>query len=309
MSAQIIDGKSVAAGIRAAAKAEAAALGFRPGFAAVLVGDDPASETYVRLKEKACAEAGLRFEKLLVRADAGQDFLLRVIDALNRRDDIDATLLQLPLPAGHGYDADAAIAAIDPAKDVDGFHAENLRLLKEGRPRLVPGLPAGIAELIKATGVPLAGRAVLVVANSPIFFEPLEIVLASLGLMPGFATPDDPEIAAKTKNADVLIVAVGRPNFVRGDMVKPGAVVIDVGTNKVPAPTPVIPTPPSVIPAPPTVIASEAKQSRVIVGDVDAASVAEVAAFLTPVPGGVGPMTVAMVVANAVRLAKASRQK
>lgn len=280
MSSQLIDGKALAAKIQAAAKEEAADLDRTPGFAAVLVGDNPASQLYVRLKEKACAEAGINFEKLLVRADVGQEYLERVIRTLNARPDIDAILLQLPLPSG--LDADRAIAAIDPAKDVDGFHAENVRRLKEGRPRLVPGLPAGIAELIKSTGEELRGKTALVIANSPIFFEPLGAVLTEAGLVPSFVTAEAADLAAQARGADVLIVAVGRPRFLTGDLVKPGAVVIDVGTNRVDGKT---------------------------VGDVDFDSVKETAAHLTPVPGGVGPMTVAMVVANCVKLAKQRQGK
>ncbi len=278
MSAKTIDGKAVARRITDDAEAELAKLGVTPGLAVVLVGDDPASHLYVRLKEKACRDIGIAFEKLLFRADADETSVLRSVAALNARVDVDAILVQLPLP--DRLDEDRVIAAIDPAKDVDGFHAENVRLLREGRPRIVPGLAAGVLELIRSTGEALAGKAALVVANSPAFYAPLESALALGGMKPSFAQPDDATIADKTRVADVLVVAIGRPGFVTGAMLKPRAIVIDVGTNRVGGKT---------------------------VGDVDPASAASVAGHLTPVPGGVGPVTVAMLLANAVELCRQRR--
>lgn len=277
MPAKTIDGKSVARAIAIRTKKECALLGFTPGLAAVLVGDDPASHLYVGLKEKACREAGVAFERLYLKADAPQSLIIRAIENLNRRPDVDAILIQLPLPAP--LDADAVIRAMDPEKDADGFHPENVELLRDGAPRIVPGLAAGILALAKSTGEPLAGKNALVMANSRAFFAPLDVVLRSAGIRPAYAAPDDKDVASKAREADLIVVAVGRPGFLTAGMVKPGAIVIDVGTNRVGGKT---------------------------VGDADPA-VREVAGHVTPVPGGVGPVTVAMLVANAVELAKRRR--
>lgn len=275
MSAKLIDGKSIAKQIIARAKRDRASLGFTPGLAVILVGDDPASHLYVGLKEKACREVGIAFERLYFNAATPLPLVLRAVEGLNRRPDVDAMLVQLPLPAP--LDADAVIRAIDPQKDADGFHPENVGRLKDGDPRVIPGLAAGILALARSTGETLAGKSALIVANSPAFAGPLDVVLRSAGMRPSYAPPE--AAAAKTADADVLIVAVGRPGFVTKEMVKPGAIVIDVGTNKVDGKT---------------------------VGDVDP-SVREVAGHLTPVPGGVGPVTVAMLVQNAVALAMRRR--
>jgi methylenetetrahydrofolate dehydrogenase (NADP+)/methenyltetrahydrofolate cyclohydrolase len=184
--------------------------------------------------------------------------------------------VQLPLPAP--LDADAIIRSMAPEKDADGFHPENVALLLDGAPRIIPGLAAGILALAKSTGVPLAGKDALIIANSPVFFTPVDVVLRSAGVRPAFAAPDA-DVAAKARAADLLVVAVGRAGFLTADMVKPGAIVIDVGTNRVGGKT---------------------------VGDVDPA-VGGVAGHLTPVPGGVGPVTVAMLIANTIELAKRRR--
>ncbi len=277
MPAKLIDGKSVAAAITARAKRECALLGFTPGLAVVLVGDDPASHLYVSLKEKACRQVGIAFERLYLKADAPQQLVLRAVETLNRRADVDAVLVQLPLPAP--LDADAVIRAMDPDKDADGFHPENVERLRDGEPRVVPGLAAGILALAKSTGERLSGRKALVIANSRAFFGPLDVVLRSAGMTPSYTPPDDAGAADRSREADLVVVAVGRPGYLTAAMVKPGAIVIDVGTNRVGGRT---------------------------VGDADPA-VREVAGHLTPVPGGVGPVTVAMLVANTVELAKRRR--
>jgi methylenetetrahydrofolate dehydrogenase (NADP+) / methenyltetrahydrofolate cyclohydrolase len=275
MSAKTIDGKAIAKEIVGRAKRECADLGFKPGLAVVLVGDDPASHLYVGLKEKACREVGITFERLYFKADAPIGLIVRAVENLNKRRDVDAILVQLPLP--EGLDENAVIMTMDPEKDVDGFHPDNVDLLKNGAPRIVPGLAAGILALAKSTGEALSGRRALVIANSPAFYAPVEVALRSAGLLPAYASPD---AAARTSaEADVLVVAVGRPGFLTAAMVKPGAIVIDVGTNR---------------------------QDGKTVGDADPA-VAEVAGHLTPVPGGVGPVTVAMLVKNTVSLAKRRR--
>jgi methylenetetrahydrofolate dehydrogenase (NADP+)/methenyltetrahydrofolate cyclohydrolase len=288
MTAQLIDGKAFAALLAEDSKKKTAALARAPGFAAILVGDNPASELYVRLKGKACLEAGVKFERHLLAADAGQAALFALIAELNGRDDIDAILIQLPLPSGFDYDTDAAILALDPHKDVDGFHPDNLARLQRLRPRVVSPLVAGIMLLMQNTREVLRGKRALVIANSPTFYEPLEATLKFEGMEPAFSQPDDADLLERTRAADAVIIAVGRAGFLKGDMLKPGAIVIDVGTNRIPAP--------SVIPA------EAGIQQYKTVGDADE-SVRDIAGFLTPVPGGVGPMTVAMVVMNAIKLA------
>ncbi|HTK04514.1 MAG TPA: bifunctional 5,10-methylenetetrahydrofolate dehydrogenase/5,10-methenyltetrahydrofolate cyclohydrolase [Candidatus Eisenbacteria bacterium] len=273
--AKTIDGKSLAKEIIARAKQDCAHLGFKPGLAVVLVGDDPASHLYVGLKEKACREVGIAFERLFFKADAPIGMIVRAVENLNKRQDVDAILVQLPLPAP--LDANAVIMAMDPEKDVDGFHPDNVELLKNGAPRIIPGLAAGILALAKSTGEKLAGKTALVIANSIEFYAPVEVALRSAGLAPAYASPDD--AATRSSAADVLVVAVGRAGFLTAGMVKPGAIVIDVGTNR--------------------------KDGKTV-GDADP-SVAEVAGHLTPVPGGVGPVTVAMLVRNAIALARRRR--
>ncbi len=273
-----IDGKEVARRIAADAIHERERLGVTPGLAVVLVGDDPASHLYVRLKEKACRVAGIDFEKLLFRADASEESVLRAVAKLNARTDIDAILVQLPLPVP--LSAERVIAAIDPTKDVDGFHPENVAALRTDNPRIVPGLAAGIMELIRSTGVTLEKKSALVIANSAAFYEPLEAVLRPALHDAGFAQPDDANLVEKSRAADILIVAIGRAGFITGAMLKPGTIVIDVGTNRV---------------------------GDRIVGDVDAVSAEGVAGHLTPVPGGVGPVTVALLLRNAVELCRQRR--
>ncbi len=280
MSANLIDGKTIARRISDAVKTEIAARGLHPGLGVILVGDDPASHLYVRLKEKACADAGIAMEKLFFRADASAETVMRAIAELNGRADIDAILVQLPLPPQ--LDEDEIVRTIDPAKDADGFHPDNVALFKEGRPRIVPGLVAGINELIRSTREPLAGKRALVVANSETFYTPLAVAIADDGLLPSFAFADDPHLAKKTAGADVLVVAAGKAKLITGAMLKPGAIVIDVGTNRV---------------------------DGKLAGDVDFDSANAVAGHLTPVPGGVGPMTIAMLLTNILVFAKKNRSK
>lgn len=274
MSAKSIDGKSLGAAIIARAKRECLELGYAPTLGVVIVGDDPASHQYVRLKEKACREAGIRFERLSFAADANVTLIVRAIENFNRRQDVDAVLVQLPLPKP--LDERVVIRSIEPAKDVDGFHPDNADALAQGSPRLIPGLAAGILALIKSTGEELRGKKAAVIANSKVFFEPLAIVLRSAGLVPSYLSAND---AAQAREADVVVIAIGRAHFLKAEMVKPGAIVIDVGTNKLDGKT---------------------------VGDVDPA-VWETASSVSPVPGGVGPMTVAMLIKNTVELAKKRR--
>ncbi len=264
---RIIDGRAVAARIREAVASRVAGLGFAPGLGVVLVGDDPASHLYVALKEKACREAGILFVRRDFPADAAQAAILEAVEAFNADERIDAILVQLPLPAH--VDADAVIEAIDPAKDVDGFHPENLMAYLDGRGS-APGLIEAISTLLDAGGAPAEGLS-CVLANSAVFAAPLETMLSRRGLPP----TDD------CRDADVVVTAKGAPRSLGKDAIKPGAVVIDVGTTRVDGKT---------------------------VGDADAASLEGAAAALTPVPGGVGPMTVAMLLKKTLELAEARRK-
>jgi len=231
------------------------------------VGEDPASHTYVRLKETACKEAGIGFERYEYPADVSEAALLERIGELNARPEVTGILIQLPLPS---QNADTLVAAIEPKKDVDGFHRTNVEALKAGKPAMAPAVALGIMKLIEATETRIADRSGVIV-SSEVFAEPLVALLSERGLNATVVSPDDEALAEKTKNADVLVVAAGKPNLIKADAVKPGAIVIDVGTTKV---------------------------DGALTGDVDRASVEPIAGFLTPVPGGVGPMTVAMLLAN-----------
>jgi methylenetetrahydrofolate dehydrogenase (NADP+)/methenyltetrahydrofolate cyclohydrolase len=275
---QLIDGKKIARQITDEVAREVASLDFAPGLAAILVGDDPASRLYVGLKEKACRKVGIRFERVELKADAAELEVLMSVEYLNRRDDIDAFIVQLPLPPH--LNADRVISQISPKKDADGFHPDNLRSLLQGRPTVPPGLAQGIIDLIKSTDINPEGLAVAVVGNSAVFYEPLAKMFKDIGALPYFVGAGDKELTAKCLQADILVVAAGRPRLVRGDMIKRGAVVIDVGTNRV---------------------------GDAVVGDVDFESVSRLADFITPVPGGVGPMTVAQLLKNTVELAKRRR--
>jgi methylenetetrahydrofolate dehydrogenase (NADP+)/methenyltetrahydrofolate cyclohydrolase len=279
MSARRIDGRAIADAIKKRVAQEIAGAGIVPGLGVVLVGEDPASRLYVGLKEKACRDAGIRFERHDLPATATRAEILRVVVALNAADDVDAILVQLPLP--DGIDEDVVIAAMDPAKDVDGFHPATVAALEAGTPTVVPGLAAGIMTLIASAEQPLHGKRALVIANSDVFYRPLAKVLGASGLVPSFRVPDAEDVADRAREADVLVVAVGRAGFVTPPMVKPDAIIIDVGTNRTDAG---------------------------LVGDV-ARDVAEVAGHLTPVPGGVGPVTVAMLLANTLALAELRRNK
>ncbi|MFA5853669.1 MAG: bifunctional 5,10-methylenetetrahydrofolate dehydrogenase/5,10-methenyltetrahydrofolate cyclohydrolase [Patescibacteria group bacterium] len=265
---KLIDGRAEAQHIRTMVTEEVARLGARPGLGVILVGDDPASRLYVGLKEKACAAVGILFELSVFPADASQEDVMHAVEAFNHRDDIDAMLVQLPLPPH--LDTDAIMNAIAPRKDVDGFHPENLRAYLEGTGE-APGLIEAISLLLDTVATPDHGLA-CVLANSAIFSVPLETMLSRRGLEP---TED-------VNAADVVVTAVGKPGSLTAKMLKQGAIVIDVGTTRVDEKT---------------------------VGDADAESLAGVASAVTPVPGGVGPMTVAMLLKKTLDLAKRNRNK
>ena len=277
---QIIDGKATAATIRSELKAEietiAAKAGRKPGLAVILVGDDGASQTYVRNKERACIEVGMLSEVQRLPADTAQADLLARIDALNERADIDGILLQLPLPTG--LDSQLCLERIAPDKDVDGFHPVNMGKLMLGLPGLKPCTPAGVIELLRRYKLSPKGKKAVVIGRSNIVGKPLSILLGSKGEYADATVTvchsGTPDLAEVCRTADFLFVAMGRPECISGDMIKPGAVVIDVGISVT---------------------------SNGLRGDCDFASVSASASALTPVPGGVGPMTIAMLLGNTLQ--------
>ncbi len=279
--AQLIDGKAVAATVRGEVREEAAAFraryGRAPGLATVLVGDDPASATYVRNKRKACAECGIESFGHELPASTEQADLLALVARLNAAPEVDGILVQLPLPKG--LDAGAVVNAIDPAKDVDGLHPVNQGRLVAGLPGLRPCTPLGVLRLLDTTGVELRGAHAVVVGRSTLVGKPVAFLLLERHATLTLCHSRTRDLAGEIARADVLVAAIGQPLFIQGDWIKPGAVVIDVGTNRSP----------------------EGK----LVGDVEFARAAERAAHITPVPGGVGPMTIAMLLANTVRAAQA----
>ena len=287
MSAVVIDGRAIARRIRDEAARGAAALaeatGMVPGLAAVLVGDDPASATYVRMKEKACDEAGFRSRVVRLPTDTAHGDLFALVEALNADEEIHGILVQLPLPPQ--IDEAAIVRAVDPAKDVDGFHPVNVGRVALGEldDAFVPATPAGIVRLLDEAGIELAGAEAVVVGRSALVGKPVSLLLLQRHATVTVCHSATRDLASHTRRADVLVVAVGRAGLVGKEMVKPGAAVIDVGTNRVTDPA--------------------GGRAR-LVGDVDFAGVAEVAGWVTPVPGGVGPMTIAMLLANTLKAAR-----
>lgn len=291
MSAEIIDGKQVAAEIRLELAKELAQLkadsGIVPGLAVILLGEDPASKSYVSAKEKACAEIGIYSDDNRLPAETSEAELLALIEQLNQDDRIHGILVQLPLPR-HINEA-AVINAISPEKDVDGFHPVNLGRMMIGEKSFLPCTPHGVLQLLRRKNVPIAGAEVVIVGRSNIVGKPLANIMMQKSDM-GNATVTvchtrSRDLGAHTRKADILIAAAGRPNTISADMVREGAVIIDVGVNRVEDPS--------------------AKRGYRLVGDVDYEAVKEKAAMITPVPGGVGPMTITMLLHNTVQAAKA----
>jgi methylenetetrahydrofolate dehydrogenase (NADP+) / methenyltetrahydrofolate cyclohydrolase len=278
MAAQILDGKSLAAAMRIDLQRKVAALvqrGVRPGLAVILAGDDAASRVYVRNKTLAAEQVGVASSLIEFSGSVTQAQLMERISALNADPSIHSILVQLPLPKH--IDPAQVLEAIDPAKDVDGFHEANLGALMAARPRAVPCTPAGVMRLLEHAGVPLAGRRAVVIGRSNIVGKPLALLLLQKDASVTICHSKSGNLAEFTRNADILVAAVGRAKLVTGAMVKPGACVIDVGVNRL----------------------ADGK----LAGDVDFASVQPVAGWITPVPGGVGPMTVAMLLENCVHAA------
>ena len=282
MPASIIDGKAIAAQVRAEVAVRVkklASRGVTPGFVDVLIGDDPASALYVGMKNKAAAEAGMRAFDHVLPAGVSSEEALGLIGDLNRSDEVHGIIVQSPLPAESQIDIFDLQVATAPTKDVDGLNPENQGLLALGRPRFVPATPAGVVELLRRTRVETSGRNAVVIGRSTLVGRPLSILLSSreLNATVTLCHTGTSDLADVTRGADILVVAAGRPRTVTADMVKPGAIVIDVGTNRT---------------------------EEGLVGDVAFDEVADVAGAITPVPGGVGPMTVACLLANTVLAAE-----
>lgn len=286
--ATVIDGAAVAKKVRGEVAEQAKALAARgvvPGLSVVLVGDDPASAVYVANKEKSAAEVGFRGETIRMPATTTQEELIAVVDRLNADPAVHGILVQMPLPKG--LDADAVIHRIRPDKDVDGFHPVNVgKLLIGDTDGFAPCTPAGVMVLLREYGVTLHGAEVVVIGRSNIVGKPMAALLVQAGVDATVTVCHSRtrDLAAHLRRADVVIAAVGRAKLVTGDMIKPGAVVIDVGMNRIDDPT--------------------TKSGKRLVGDVDYASVRDVASAVTPVPGGVGPMTIAMLLRNTLRAAE-----
>jgi methylenetetrahydrofolate dehydrogenase (NADP+)/methenyltetrahydrofolate cyclohydrolase len=293
MSAELISGKEMAVSIREEIKERVTGLredGLTPGLAVVLLGEDPASQVYVRSKNKAATEAGIYSRQITMSEDTSEDELLGVVSGLNADPEIHGILVQLPLP--DQIDEANVLSAIDPEKDVDGFHPVNVGRLASGDPdALAPCTPAGVVAMLLRSGNDPAGKHVVVVGRSSIVGRPMAALLLRKG--PGgnatvtVAHSRTPDLGAVTREADILIVAIGQPDLIRGDMVKPGAVVIDVGVNRVDDDT--------------------RERGYRLTGDVAFDEVKEVASAISPVPGGVGPMTIAMLLSNTLDAAVASQ--
>lgn len=282
MSAQILDGKALAAEIRSEVKTQVAALaekGVSTALAVILVGDDSASQVYVRNKIKACADTGIRSLEFRMPAETTQQQLLAKIAELNADENVDGILVQLPLPKQ--INADAVISAIDPAKDVDGFHVANAGALVTGKQGFVPCTPFGVMRLIEKSGVDPRGKSAVIVGRSNIVGKPMALLLLAADATVTVAHSRTPNLCAVTRNADILVAAVGRAKLIKADMVKPGAVVIDVGMNR--------------------------DENGKLCGDVDFSEVKAIAGSITPVPGGVGPMTIAMLMQNTALAAQMRR--
>lgn len=279
MAARIIDGKALSEQVREDVRQRTQALrtkGVTPGLTVVLVGENPASQVYVRNKAAACEKAGMRSRLIQLGADTSEEELLDVINTLNGDAGVHGILVQLPLP-GH-IDTGLVIEAISASKDVDGFHISNAGLLMTGRPLFRPCTPYGIMKMLESEQVAVRGAEAVIVGASNIVGKPMAMLLLAAGATVTLCNSKTRDLGAQTRRADILIVATGRPGIVTGDMVKPGAIVIDVGINRLP--------------------------DGKLVGDVDFESARQVAAAITPVPGGVGPMTIAMLLVNTLEAAE-----
>jgi methylenetetrahydrofolate dehydrogenase (NADP+)/methenyltetrahydrofolate cyclohydrolase len=303
MPARILDGTKLATDIRAEVAAEVRALsaaGTRPGLAVILAGHNPASEIYVRGKVKACEEVGIYSEQHTPPDSVTTAELLRLVDDLNRRDEIDGILVQLPLPPQ--VDSKKVLLAVDPAKDVDGFHPVNVGFLSTQRPGLVPCTPAGVIEILKRSDIPVGGQEAVVVGRSDIVGKPVTMLLLNANATVTVCHSKTRDLEDVCRRADILVAAIGRAGMITRDFVKPGATVIDVGMNKVTDAAEFA-----------RLFAGNTKREEsfrsrgsTLVGDVHP-EVGEIAGAITPVPGGVGPLTIAMLMFNTVKAAKMRR--
>ena len=304
--AQLLEGKTTAEAIKQRVADEVRKLkekGITPTLAAVLVGEDPASAVYVRNKVQACADVGIASEKIELSAATTTAELLAIVNELNARDSVDGILVQLPLP--RQIDDKQIIEAIDPAKDVDAFHPNNVGLLAMGRPRFVPCTPAGIIELLDQNVIEIAGANACIVGRSQIVGRPVASLLLQRHATVTICHSRTRDLPSITRQADILIAAIGRPAFIRGDYIKPGATVIDVGVNKITDKDEAAAVFGSEAPKR---IAAIEKRGYTLVGDVHPAEADHVAGRRTPVPGGVGLLTVAMLMRNTVQAARWRRQ-
>lgn len=278
--ATIIDGKAISQKIRSEVKAATEILikekGVTPGLAVVLVGDNPASKVYVGSKEKACVEMGFYSEKHVLPVTASQDELLKLIDKLNKDKNIHGILVQLPLP--RQINEDLVLEAISPEKDVDGFHPYNVGRLAVGKPLFQPCTPYGMMKMLEYSNISVEGKHAVIIGRSNIVGKPIALMLLQKSATVTICHSKTKDLKAEVKRADIVVAAIGKPEFVTGDMLKEGAVVLDVGINRL--------------------------ESGKLVGDVDFASAEKVASAITPVPGGVGPMTIAMLMYNTLESAK-----
>ncbi len=283
MAAQILDGNALAQELRASFKSRVEALaakGHRPGLVVILVGEDPASQVYVRNKVNACGAIGMHSEKITYPADVDQSVVLAKIAQLNADPNIHGILVQLPLPKQ--FDEEAVLEAISAEKDVDGFHAENVGALAQGNPRFIPCTPYGVMKMFEKGSVDLTGKEAVVIGRSNIVGKPMALLLINAGATVTVCHSRTKDLNFHTRRADIVVAAVGKPRFVTADMIKPGAVVIDVGINRL----------------------QDGPEAGKLCGDVDFASCQEVASLITPVPGGVGPMTITMLLANTIEAAE-----
>lgn len=284
-TAQIIDGKAIAQQIRDELSVEVVEFiqnnSVVPCLAAVLVGDDPASQVYVRNKRRACEHVGIDSQLHRLPAHTSQDELMTLVAKLNKDESVHGILVQLPLPSH--MDTDQVLLAVSPAKDVDAFHPSNVGRLVQGKPRFLPCTPHGVMQLLERTGIETAGKHAVVVGRSDIVGKPLAVLLAARGADATVTVCHSRtrDLASFTRQADILVAAIGRPEFITGEMIKPGAVVIDVGVNRT---------------------------DDGLVGDVAYEGASQVASHITPVPGGVGPMTIAMLLVNTLRAAQQLEQ-
>lgn len=303
MNAQVLNGVEVAEHIKQRVAARVSELPFKPGLAAVIVGDNPASQVYVGSKVKTCESLGLHSEKHALPAETTTEELLTLVDRLNRDDAVDGILVQMPLPKQ--IDSRRILEAIDPAKDVDGFHAVNVGKLSQGRDALVACTPAGVIELLDYYKIPIAGAHAVVVGRSDIVGKPMAMLLLHRHATVTICHSKTKDLAAVTHQADIVIAAIGRTAMITGDHIREGAVVVDVGMNDATTEEEV-----NRIFAEPERskrLETLAKRGRTLVGDVEPRTVAEKAAWLTPVPGGVGPLTIAMLMQNTLRAAEMRR--